>query len=74
MIFMAFSKHLNQNLLYSKKFHCILFLKILFDGFLFFNFYFDITMKYFLNSHFSFYLGDKSSLIISNVHYGSFFL
>jgi hypothetical protein len=50
-----------------------LFFNFKFDGGLFFNFYFAITKKYFLNSHFSFYLGDKSNLIISNVCHGSFF-
>jgi hypothetical protein len=39
-----------------------------FHGGLFFIFYFDITMTYFLSSHFSFYLHDKHSVIISKVH------
>jgi hypothetical protein len=42
-----------------------------FDDVLFFNFYFDITLTYFLNPHFSFFLCDKHSVVISKVHYKS---
>jgi hypothetical protein len=53
------------------KFYCILFLKFSFDGVLFFNLYFDVTMTHFLNSHISLYMCDKCSVIISKVHYES---
>jgi hypothetical protein len=42
-----------------------------FDDVLIFNFYFDITLTYFLSSHFSFFLCDKCSVVISKVHYKS---
>jgi hypothetical protein len=40
-----------------------------FDDVLFLNFYFDITLTYFLSSHFSFSLCGKHSVAISKVHY-----
>jgi hypothetical protein len=38
---------------------------------IFFNFYFDTTLMYFLNPHFSFSLCDNRSVVISKVHYES---
>jgi hypothetical protein len=51
-----------------EKFQCILQLNYLFYGGLFFIFYFDITMTYFLSPHFSFSMCDKDNVIISKVH------
>jgi hypothetical protein len=44
-----------------------------FYGGQFFNFNFDITMTYFLSPHFSFFVCDKHSVIISKVHNESIF-
>jgi hypothetical protein len=43
-------------------FQCILFVYSLFDVGLFFKYYIDITLAYFLSSHFSFYLRDKHNV------------
>jgi hypothetical protein len=37
----------------------------------FLKFYFDITLTCFLSPHFSFFLCDKFSVVISKVHYKS---
>jgi hypothetical protein len=42
------------------KFQCILFLNSLFDVGLFFKYYIDITLAYFMSSQFSFYLCEKT--------------
>jgi hypothetical protein len=44
------------------EFQCILFLNSLFDVGLFFKYYIDITLAYFLSSHFSLYLCDKHNV------------
>jgi len=51
------------------KFQCILLLKSSFDGGLLLNFYFDITITYFLIPRFSFHLHDKHIVINSKVNY-----
>jgi hypothetical protein len=51
-----------------EKIQCILQLNYSFYGGLFFIFYFDITMTYFLSPQFSFFVCDKHSVIISKVH------
>jgi hypothetical protein len=47
----------------------ILLLNSSFDDGLFFNFHLNITMTYFSSPHFSFYLHDKHSVIISKLNY-----
>jgi hypothetical protein len=42
-----------------------------FDDALFFIFYFDTILMYFLSPHFSFSICDKHSVVISKVHYES---
>ncbi len=67
---MAFKKN-------SIKISCIgkvsmhLLLNSLFDGGLFYNFYFEATIIYIWNSHFNFCLCNKHIVIISKVHYES---
>jgi hypothetical protein len=51
-----------------EKYQCILQLNYSFYGGLFFNLNFDITMTYFLRAHFSFFVCDKHSVIISKVY------
>jgi hypothetical protein len=58
---------LKSEFLILGKFQWILFINNSFDGELFFNFYFDITMTYFLNS--PFFMHDKQNVMISKVHY-----
>jgi hypothetical protein len=53
------------------KFQCILVINFSFDDVLFFSFYFDITLMYFLNLRFLFSLCDKHNVIISKVDYES---
>jgi len=50
--------------IYMKKFNSS------FDD-VFFNFYFHITLMYFLSPHFSFSLCDKLNVVMSKVHYES---
>jgi hypothetical protein len=42
-----------------------------FDDALFFKFYFDITLTYFLSPHFSFFVCDRGNVVILKVHYKS---
>jgi len=51
-----------------EKFQCIVQLNYSFYGGLFLNLNFDITMTYFLNPQFSFFVCDKHSVTISKVH------
>jgi hypothetical protein len=51
------------------KFQCTSLINSSFDDVLFFNFYFDTTLTYFLSPHFSFSLCDKCSVVISKLHY-----
>jgi hypothetical protein len=59
--------------IHIEKIQCILQLNYSFYGSLFFNFFFDITMTYFLSPHFSFSMCDKHNVIISKVHNESIF-
>jgi hypothetical protein len=54
-----------------RKLQCTSLINFSFDEVLFLNFYFDITLTYFLNPHFSFFVCDKCSIVISKVHYES---
>jgi len=51
------------------KFEYIILLNSSFDVGLFFNFNFEITMTYFLNPHFIFYMRERCNINISKVHY-----
>jgi hypothetical protein len=53
------------------KFQCTSLINFSFDDVLFYLFYFDTTLTYFLNPHFSFFLCDKYNVVISKVHYES---
>jgi hypothetical protein len=52
----------------------LLFLNSLFNGGLFFNFYFEATITYFWSSQFYFCLCNKHIVIISKLHYESMIL
>jgi hypothetical protein len=53
------------------KFQCTSLINFSFDDASFFKFYFDTTLTYYLNPHFSFSLCDKHNVFISKVHYES---
>jgi hypothetical protein len=53
------------------KFQCISLINSSFDDALFFHFYFDTILMYFLSPHFSFSMCDIHSVVISKVHYES---
>jgi hypothetical protein len=61
-------KFLNMKKNYIGKISMHLTIKLFILWWLFFNFNFDITMTYFLSPHFSFFVCDKHSVIISKVH------
>jgi hypothetical protein len=64
-----FNNHVISNFktlekLILRKFQCISLIDSSFDDILFFYFYFDITLMYFLSPHFSFSLCDRLNVVI----------
>jgi len=64
-------KNLKIRKIYVRKISMHYIIIFSFDNALFTLFYFDTTLMYFLNSHFSFFLCDKCIVVISKVHYKS---
>jgi len=64
-------KILNLEIYILRKFQCASLINFSFDDVLFFIFYFDITLMYFLNPHFSFSPCDKHNVVILKIHYKS---
>jgi len=60
----------NKNI-YIRKFQCTSLINSSFDEFFFLKKKIDITLTFFLSPHFSFFLCDKRSVVISKVHYKS---
>jgi hypothetical protein len=64
-------KHLKIKNIYIRKVSMHFKKNSSFDDALFYFIYFDTTLTYFLNPHFSFFMCDKRNVVISKVHYKS---